>query len=387
MNRADNNRNNSRSMFGSLFSSAKGMVNDAAVQIKDNQETSQLLSQLSNLERELNFQIQQLFFDDSFGKNTDSSQKEPFIFRRCQEYRKIAPVNQSERDRFLQRITDIKDSRPKAAQDEIKSLISEINSYKFQLSQNNKRIELRNISAKALTDVQKAFQSALRSQRILPRDVERIIDLNSKDQFLNSVFISNVNPIKFRMKKMYYLYPDFVLVVNDNKCITDILSPGAFQMSVREEQYTGVFDLSRRDYPVSSRIGTDSKIIKQGPEIKHYEHERKDGRPDTRYKENNVISRSRENLAEIGVLSISVLNEKMEFEFSSSQASEMLKNAVATYCVKRETSSLAGLRLLDLLNAVDDNKNNYETQDLHDRYSQFLDEKNPVCRIVSQRVR
>ena len=389
MNRTDNKQNNKRSLFGSLFNGAKGMVNDAAEQIKENQETSKLLSRLSSLERELTSQVQQLFFSDSFGKLTDTAQKEPFIFRRCMEFKKIVPVNQSDKEQLLKKIAEMKSSGSKAAPDDIKALITEVDSYTSKLSQNDKRIALSNINTKALTDVQNSLQSALRSKRVFPCDTNRTIEINSKDQPLNSVFISNVDPLKIRIKNTntYYLYPDFILVVDNNKYIADILSPDEFQMSVTEKQYTEVYDISKHDYPVSSRIGTDSKIIKKGPEIKHYEHETKNGRPDTRYKENNVVSITRKDLAEVGVLTISVLNEKMEIEFSSSQATVLLKNAVNSYCVKKETTSISGLRLLDLLAAVDDNENNSEIKDLIDRYSRYLDDKNPVCRIVSQGVR
>ena len=389
MNKTDKNQNNKRSLFSSLFHGAKNMVNDASEQIKENQETSKLLSRLSNLEREMPSQNQQLFFSDSFGKLTNTVQKEPFIYRRCLEYKKTVPVNQSDREQLLKRISDIKNLGSKATQDDIKLLIAEVDSYKSELSQNDKRIELRNINAKALIDFQNTLQSALKSQRIFPCDTDRTIDINSKDESLNSVFISNVNPVKIRIKNTYtyYLYPDFILVIDNNKNIADILSPNEFHMSVVEKQYTEVYDLSKQDYPVSSRIGKDSKIVKKGPEIKHYEHETKNGRPDTRYKENNIVSVTREDLAEVGVLKISVLNEKMEIEFSSAQATALLKKAVNAYCAKRETTSISGLRLLDLLAAVDDNENSSELIELNDRYSKYLDEKNTVCRIVSQKVR
>ena len=376
-----------RSVLGSMFNTAKGYVEEKSRQAKEAQEISEMLARVSRMKNELVISSSQVFFSEKFGKIASFAQKQQFVYRRCQQYRKMVSLEQSGRDRLIEKAGTAEALRENSYEfaESLRKLITEMESYNSQLVRNRTRLSLGNMNANAFTDLMAGFEMLLKSEKLLPIDANRILLLRQNSDKTGSVFQSGIEPMAIKLKKYcYVLYPDFILVLDNYSCMLDILSPAELKISVTETEHVGTYDVFSRKYLSSSRIGKDSRMVKEGPEVKHYEHERRDGRPDTRYKDNAVISCTRDDLAANGVLTISILDEKTEIEFSSYKAAAALIRAAASYCVRPGSSSVSVLRLLDLLLEADDS-DNPEIKELYDRYSDYVDEKNPSCRIINGR--
>ena len=168
----NNSRDRVKSIFGSVFNSAKGYVEEKSRQAKETQEVSSLLNQVFIQKDEIARNSFQLFFSNEFGKRTNSSQKQQFITRRCLKYRQMVPLEQNTRDDLIRKVDMVTSMRENnsAYAEKLRSLIFEIESYKAQLSRNQVRMALNNNNNNAFNDLRKGFEMILNSQILIPRE-------------------------------------------------------------------------------------------------------------------------------------------------------------------------------------------------------------------------
>ena len=195
-----------------------------------------------------------------------------------------------------------------------------------------RKIKLLNEDGNLLGFVKQSFTAVLSSEKCVFEGE------NTKDFICNeglidlALFDYKYAPITLHLGGYYYcLFSNVILVFDEKGIFATAIDPTA--LTIKIERVRVDVWIRNNSLPTHQYIDVDSKCVEQGQTRRTWMHTCRDGSPDLRYSHNPSIE-CRTDKYEYGKITVSVLDNKIQFSLSSDAAINALERVSREYIQK-----------------------------------------------------
>lgn len=154
------------------------------------------------------------------------------------------------------------------------------------------------------------------------------------------------------------IYSKAILVFSKQDCFIGAYNKNCFSIEIERMKKNLFVSNDNPSTKYDRELDVDSRCISTGTTQYHWEHERNDGMPDQRYKDNR-LNKYRNDLMEYGQITFSLNNLVLKYVFSSSYALNALEDSLSIIpenCSNKDRI-LSLLQLIDLVSSHEDSAN------------------------------